>query len=91
MLKIKIPCSEVVCESCGKIFMQTRNWSVYCCTQCRRSGVRSAVNSLRAARHEIKILHEEIQSLKRNALTHSGAYQPSNNVEDDNQEHWLGQ
>ena len=95
MLNIKRTKSEVSCELCGKKFMQTRWWQVFCSNVCKQKSSSTAKQEVRTLREENKRLLKEVENLKQevlelrsNAGTHSKAPNTSFKYDDDNQEYW---
>ena len=72
MVSIKRVRSEVECEFCGKKFMQTRWWQVFCSRGCKKTVERTAKSEVKRLTDEVRFLRSEVERLSRNALVHSG-------------------
>ena len=76
MTKIHRTRNEVECECCGKMFMQTRWWQVFCSQACKKNAERASLSEVRDLRLEVKMLKEKIEEMTNNALVHSGTPKP---------------
>lgn len=85
MLKVKRLKSEVECDVCGRRFMQTRWWQVYCSAKCRKELEKTAKSTLKTVLPELEYLRKRVRELERNALVHS-AEQDRFRYDDENQE-----
>jgi hypothetical protein len=64
--------SVAQCELCGKEFMQTRWWQVFCSKVCRKNSDMTAKFELRKLRLKVQSLEEEVRLLKDNSVVHPG-------------------
>ena len=86
MVKIKRTKGEILCEFCGKMFMQRRWWQVFCSRQCKDDSSAAAKSEVRSLRLEVESLRKQLEDALRNAGTHSGAPSPFK-YDDENQEY----
>jgi secreted trypsin-like serine protease len=76
-VKLKRTRSEVECEFCGKSFMQTRWWQVYCSKKCLKESEKTAKATLKRVLPELGFLRNRVKELENNALDHfQGNQQP---------------
>lgn len=70
-MKLKRIRGEIECEFCGKKFMQTRWWQVFCSKKCKESSSATAKSEVRSLRLEVENLKKQLQEALNNAGTHS--------------------
>ena len=63
--------TEVLCELCGKTFMQTRWWQVFCSKVCKEKSSAVAKQEVRTLRAEVASLRLQLKEALINAGTHS--------------------
>ena len=79
--------SEVSCDVCGKTFMQTRWWQVFCSRECKKMAEKTAKATLKKLLPELAYLRSRVKELENNALAHSGGSKPFK-YDDENQEYY---
>lgn len=62
--------SEVQCEFCGKLFMQSRWWQAYCSKGCLKNSEKTAKATLKKVLPELEYLRKRVKELENNALDH---------------------
>ena len=72
MLKVKRVKSEVECDVCGRRFMQTRWWQVYCSKECKKTLEKTAKSTLKKVMPELEYLRSRVKEYEKNELAHSG-------------------
>jgi len=68
---VKRPKSEIECEFCGKRFMQTRWWQVFCSRGCKEKSSATAKQEVRTLRLEVEGLKKQLKEALKNEGTHN--------------------